>query len=135
MLSANPVPINNLAELEKHIYIVKAPFNFAILNIDAAGRVMDEQNLEQAWIGGPSLGGITACRLVADNPERAYGLFLFGTYCDRGLNDFTGPVVLLMGLEDEIIEWESYEQAEANLPGDTYMREVEGLNHSGFGNY
>ena len=122
-------------ELEKNIYIIKATFNAAIFNVNAAGRIMENNDLEQAWIGGHSLGGITACRFVADNPEKAYGLFLFGSYSDRDVSNFTGPVISLMGLEDKIIDWENYEQAKANLPADAHILEVEGLNHSEFGNY
>ncbi len=122
-------------ELQKPVYLVKAPFNAAIFDTGAAGRIIDSYELRRAWIGGHSLGGISACRFAASNPDSVYGLFLFGSYCDQDLSAFDGPVVLLMGLNDEIINRENYREARTNLPPDTVILEVEGLNHSDFGNY
>jgi len=40
-----------------------------------------------------------------------------------------------MGKEDKIINRSNYEQAKDNLPPGVEIIEIEGLNHSGFGNY
>ncbi len=121
--------------LQKPVYIIKAPFNAAIFDINAAGRIMARYNLEQARVGGHSLGGISACRYAAQNPEKVFQLFLFGSYCDRDVAGFTGPVTSVMGLKDRIIDWDNYRAAKANLPAGAIILEVEGLNHSAFGNY
>ena len=122
-------------ELKTTVYIVKAPFNAAIFNVGAADEIIDRYGLKQAWVGGHSLGGISACRFAARNPESAYGVFLFGSYCDQDLAGFTGPVVVVIGLNDLIINRENYEAAKANLPLETRIYEVDELNHSDFGNY
>jgi hypothetical protein len=122
-------------ELKTTVYIVKAPFNAAIFNVGAAGKIIDSYGLEQAWVGGHSLGGISACRFAARNPESVYGVFMFGSYCDQDLSGFTGPVVVVIGLNDLIINRENYEAAKANLPGNTKIFELKELNHSDFGNY
>lgn len=123
------------SELKTTVYIIKAPFNAAIFNVGAAGKIIDSYGLEQAWVGGHSLGGISACRFAARNPGSAYGVFMFASYCDQDLVGFTGPVVVVMGLNDLIINRENYEAAKANLPLETRIYEVDELNHSDFGNY
>ena len=122
-------------ELKTTVYIIKAPFNAAIFNVGAAGKIIDSYGLEQAWVGGHSLGGISACRFAARNPESVYGVFMFGSYCDQNLAGFAGPVVVVIGLNDLIINRENYEAAKANLPRETRIFEVNELNHSDFGNY
>lgn len=121
--------------LEKTVYIIKAPFNVAIFSIHAAKRIIDTYSLGQVWVGGHSLGGISASRFTKKSPEMVYGLFLLGSYSDQDLGDFEGRVHSVMGLEDKIIDWENYKQAEANLPPRALLQEIEGLNHSDFGDY
>lgn len=122
-------------ELQKTVYLIKAPFNAAIFDTGAAGRIIDSYELNRAWVGGHSLGGISACRFTASNPSKVYGLFLFGSYSDRNLSTFDGPVISLIGLNDQIINRENYHEAKTNLPPGAVILEVEGLNHSDFGNY
>lgn len=122
-------------QLQKTVYVIKAPFNAAIFDIEAAGRIIESYDLNQVWVGGHSLGGISACRFTERNPERVYGLFLLGSYCDRDLSAFEGQVISLMGTDDKIINRDNYEEAKDNLPAGTEIKEIEGLNHSDFGNY
>jgi len=121
--------------LQRDIYIIKAPFNAAIFNVNAAGRIIDKYDLGQAWVGGHSLGGISACRFAAGNPENIYGLFLFGSYCDQNIGEFEGPVASVMGLQDGVINRDNYRDAKSNLPLNASISEFEGLNHSDFGSY
>lgn len=121
--------------LETTVYVIRAPFNAAIFRVNAAAAVIDRYNLERPWIGGHSLGGIAACRFTAANPDEVGGLFLFGSYCDREIGVFDVAVVSVMGLQDEIINRENYERAKANLPAHAQIMEIQGLNHSDFGNY
>lgn len=121
--------------LNTYTFIIKAPFNAAIFNTGAAGAIIDAYGIEQAWVGGHSLGGIAACRYLSANPGNIYGLYLFGSYCDQQISGFIGPVVSVMGLQDLVINRENYNQAKSLLPHETVILEVKGLNHSDFGNY
>ncbi len=121
--------------LQSTVYVIKAPFNAAIFDVNAAARIVDNYNLETAWVGGHSLGGISAARFAAENMGKIEGLFLFGSYSDQDLSSFRGEVVSIMGDQDLIINRENYEEAKQNLPPQAKVIEVEGLNHSDFGNY
>lgn len=116
-------------------YLVKPPFNASIFAINAAAGIINDYNLEGAWVGGHSLGGIAAARFAAKNPDRVGGLFLWGSYSDRDLSHFEGPIISIMGLNDQIINRENYETAKNNLPAGAVLLEQAGLNHSAFGNY
>ncbi len=122
-------------ELGTEVYIIKAPFNAAIFGTGAADKIMKSQDLAQAWVGGHSLGGISACRFASSHPEKIYGLFLFGSYCDQDITDAEKPVIVIIGQEDFIINRENFEDAKTNLPSGTLIMEIEGMNHSDFGNY
>ncbi len=91
--------------------------------------------MSKAWVGGHSLGGISAGRFIAKGGEKVYGLFLFGSHCDQDISGFEGKTLSLMGLQDRIINWDNYEQAKTNIPQAAIIMEMEGLNHSDFGNY
>ncbi len=121
--------------LQAPVYAIKAPFNAAIFDINAAARAIENFNLETVWVGGHSLGGISAARFTAQNTGKVEGLFLFGSYSDQDLNSFGGKVISIMGDQDLIINRENYEEAKKNLPPGAQIIEVEGLNHSDFGNY
>ncbi len=121
--------------LQTPVYVIKAPFNAAIFDINAAARVVDNFNLETIWVGGHSLGGISAARFTAGNFDKVEGLFLFGSYSDQDLSNFEGKVISIMGEQDLIINRENYEEAKQNLPTGAQTIEIEGLNHSDFGNY
>jgi len=123
------------SNLNTDIFIIKAPFNAAIFNTGAAGKIIESYGIEQAWVGGHSLGGIAACRYASANPDQVYGLYLFGSYCDQDISGFTGRVVSLMGLKDLIINRDNYSEAKTKLPPGSDIMEIEGLNHSDFGNY
>lgn len=123
------------SKLNTDIFIIKAPFNAAIFNTGAAGKIIESYGIEQAWVGGHSLGGIAACRYASANPDHVYGLYLFGSYCDQDISGFTGRVVSLMGLNDLIINRDNYSEAKTKLPPGSDIIEIEGLNHSDFGNY
>lgn len=56
---------------------------------DFVGEVMDALGVDQAVVGGNSLGGLAAWRFAAANPERVEGLILVdpGAYSINGVSD------------------------------------------------
>lgn len=84
-------------------------------------------------VGGHSLGGVRAC-MLADDPGVA-GLVLFGSYCANDLSDTDLPVLSIAGSEDGLSTPEKIADARPLLPGDATLVEIEGANHSRFGDY
>ena len=119
-----------------NIYVIKPFANLAILNINQANKVFENEKINKAQIGGHSLGGVVACRFTKNNPTRISKLFLFGSYCDQDISNLNNlQTVSIVGKNDKITKPESYNKAKINLPSNTTFLEPEGLNHSDFGNY
>ena len=63
------------------VVVVSMPFNFAVLDVDAASRVIAGRPEIQTWaIGGHSLGGAMAGQYVAGHPDAVDGLVLWAAY-------------------------------------------------------
>ncbi len=91
-----------------------------------------------SWvIGGHSLGGAVAARLVKEEATGVGGLVLVGTTHPRefSLADFKLPVVKIMGTCDGLAGVKKCEETRGNLPATTRWVVIEGANHSQFGWY
>lgn len=122
-------------EVGAPVYVLRPPFNAAIFSVNAASRVIDSHGLEKPWVGGHSLGGISAARFAERTDHPIGGLFLLGSYSDRDLGEAPFPMVSLMGDNDTVINRDNYRNAQSNLGDDARIVDVPGLNHADFGNY
>lgn len=77
-----------IAEAGYLVALVPAPFNFAILGVDAAQGVVDDHPDITAWaVGGHSLGGAAAALFIDGHPGIADGLALWASYSSADLDD------------------------------------------------
>lgn len=77
-----------IAEAGYFVAIVPAPFNFAILGVDAGQGVIDDHPEITAWaVGGHSLGGAAAALFIDGHPGVADGLVLWASYSSADLDD------------------------------------------------
>ncbi|MGK2850730.1 MAG: alpha/beta hydrolase [Candidatus Limnocylindrales bacterium] len=77
-----------IAEAGFLVALVPAPFNFAILGVDAAQAVIDDHPEITAWaVGGHSLGGAAAALFIDGHPGVADGLVLWASYSSVDLDD------------------------------------------------
>lgn len=126
------------AEKGYNVYLPKMPFNLAILNSDAFDEIKREHDDGLPWyIGGHSLGGTSALLYLSKESPIIDGLFLLASYGteETVLTEVTYPVVSIVGADDGILDFSSYNAFKANLPPTTVYDVMEGANHSGFGNY
>ena len=130
---AKMVKISEISQTK--IFLIKSPFNLAIFDIGATGRIIDQNALDMPIVAGHSLGGIAACRFLKDNPDKVSGIYLYGSYCDKSITDFKGSVLSVMGQNDQIINKDNYNKAKLNLPTQANVKEIPDLNHSNFGDY
>ncbi|QGN08170.1 alpha/beta fold hydrolase [Halorhabdus sp. CBA1104] len=123
-----------VTEANVTVVVVKLPLNLAILEQGAATGIMDE-DIEQWYVGGHSLGGAMACRYAKRNPERVSGVVLFGSYCDQSIAATDLRVLSVAGEADRVLDWTTYEQSIANLPTTATVETIPGINHTQFGSY
>ncbi|NOJ58362.1 alpha/beta hydrolase [Arthrobacter sp. 260] len=120
------------------VYLAEMPFGFASLRDDAAaGIVAAEPDVTSWWIGGHSLGGITAAHYFDTHPEFE-GLLLWAAFPDDEvvLTGAAGREVLAVtGSRDGIVPTQVVKErlADAGISADVV--EIEGMEHSQFGAY
>lgn len=128
--------LREIAEEGFRVILVPMPLNLAVFDSEEALEVIKAYPVESTWvIGGHSLGGAMAARLVYQNPGLFEGLLLYGSYPadNNSLSDRDLPVLSLYGSEDGGAE--EIAESLTLLPGDAAMVMMEGGNHAQFGYY
>lgn len=116
--------------------IAKMPFNLAVLNLEAASKVMamDEVNDIKNWyMAGHSLGGSMASDYAVSNSDQIQGVILMGAYPNKSSAESGLSYLAITGSEDQIVNRESF--AAAIWPQNTEFQTIDGGNHSYFGDY
>ena len=131
-----------LAENGTDCFLCRMKYNFAMLDAEAAEdvRAAAGNNSYRHWyLGGHSLGGVTAAGLVAqdeadDETSDWDGIVLLASYPTAPI---TVPAILIYGTNDGIVEPEEYGRIRENglWPEDFTEVRLEGGNHAQFGDY
>lgn len=119
------------------VFLVKMPLRLAVLDKNRADEVLkDNPNISNWVIGGHSLGGTMAASYAKDNKE-IKGLVLYGAYPSDGvdLSESSIKVLSIWGSNDKVVNSDKMKNSKKLLPKNTLIHEVNGANHSGFGNY
>ena len=124
------------AEQEILCALVQMPGNLAVLDADAADGLQQEYPEITTWyIAGHSLGGAMAANYAAEHNEGFGGLILLAAYSTKDLTQTTLQVLSIYGSEDGVMNKQSYEKYQANLPADTVEVVLNGGCHAQFGCY
>ena len=123
-----------LAEEGMDACLVKMPFNLAVLDVDAASRVLGRYEYERWYVGGHSLGGAMAASFAADNPQMVEGLVLCAAYPTSALAEDLRELVVY-GTRDQVLDGEKLEASRDLWPDGAVEHVIEGGNHAQFGSY
>lgn len=120
------------------VYLAEMPFGFASFRDDAARDIIAaEPAVDSWWIGGHSLGGITAARYADAHPDFD-GLLLWAAFPEEEvvLEDLPGlDVLAVTGSQDGIVPTGVVRERLAGSGGGADVVEIEGMEHSQFGAY
>lgn len=121
------------------VILTKMPLSLAVLDAQAASSFVDSEAYPWVltWaIGGHSLGGAIAAQYAAEHPE-VDGLVLLAAYAAEGADLSARQIDVLdvVGTNDEVLTWESWEAGQARLPRQRATIKIEGGNHAQFGSY
>ena len=128
--------LRSLAEVDFLVVIAKMPFHLAVFDANAAEAIMAQENEVEEWyLAGHSLGGVMASSFAADQSDVVAGLIFLASYPSGDLTDAPFPVLSIYGSEDEVLNRESYDEAQGKLPDDYTEIVLDGGNHGQFGDY
>ncbi len=126
--------LHRIAAEGMDVCLVKMPFRLAVLDKDAAKKVMDLYSYSKWYVGGHSLGGVMAASYAAGHEDGLEGIILFAAYPTKKIPpDMTE--ILIVGSEDKVIRWDKIEESRQYAPGSFTEHIIEGGNHAQFGSY
>ena len=125
-----------IAENGYEVIILDMPLNFAMLSPNKAEKIIKEHENIKSWVvGGHSLGGVVASRFAAEN-KNVDGVVLLASYpLNDDLKQLGKEVVSIWGSKDGVVNFANLIESKNKLPEDTTYVEIEGANHSQFGDY
>ena len=122
--------LSKLASESVDCYLVKMPFNFALLGENRADSIIDTGNYSHYFISSHSLGGYVASSYLA-HTNKSEGLILLASYPTEKINK---PVLSVYGSEDGVMDMEKYSKSKPLMSNLTeYI--IYGGNHAQFGYY
>ncbi|MFL2104430.1 alpha/beta hydrolase [Desemzia sp. FAM 23991] len=127
--------MQRIAEKGIEVYLLKMPFNLAVFDSQAAGKVIQEnENISNWYVSGHSLGGVMASSFAEDHSSLLRGVIFLASYPAGELSQTSLDSLSIYGTNDEVLNMDSYLEAFSELRKLTEIV-IEGGNHAQFGNY
>jgi pimeloyl-ACP methyl ester carboxylesterase len=132
-----------IAERGFPVYIIKLPYWMAPLErhkqtaVGRALNVIDGNGAEHWVVAGHSLGGALSSRVAARAPQNLVAMVLIGTSHPKEIDLSGTPIAVtkVYATNDGVATPEMIDATRDLLPATTRWVEIEGGNHSQFGNY
>lgn len=125
-----------IAESGYEVVILDMPLNFSLLGQNKAEEVIKEHENIKSWVvGGHSLGGIVAAKFAEHNNNVDGVVFLASYPLNDNIKQLGKKIVSIWGSKDGVVNFARLIKSKDKLPQDTTYVEIEGANHSQFGDY
>lgn len=119
--------LNKLTEKGYTCFVQKMPLNFAIFGINSANEIIENnEDIENWYIAGHSLGGAMASKYASQNLYKLKGLILLGSYVYGQVPE--DKYIVIYGDNDLVLD-------KTKLKGVSNELVIQGGNHAMFGNY
>ncbi|KAB8127627.1 alpha/beta hydrolase [Gracilibacillus oryzae] len=128
-------------ELSKQGYLVGIPevmLNFAILDSNKADELIKERTDISRWyIGGHSLGGVSASSYAIEQIDNIDGLFFLASYptANSDLSATELPILSIYAENDGLSTVNEIKKNEVYLSSNATLYKIDGGNHAQFGLY
>lgn len=123
-----------IAQRGEDCFLATMPFNFALLNMNAADTFINSYDYKSWDIAGHSMGGMTAAIYANSNREKINRVIFLAAYSSKPLDDSL-TAISIYGDCDQCLDKAAYESARKNFPGNFNEYIIKGGNHSQMGNY
>jgi len=129
--------IAKLLHDEGHTVVIpKQLFHLSMFGTKHGTEIMDANPGIEKWILiGHSLGGVPVSRIAASQPDSLIGVVFLATYASADLSGLDIAAIRITAENDGVMNNESMEKYDRNLPADTENIMMEGANHQGFAAY
>jgi hypothetical protein len=139
----NPIAYASFAqslslETNSSVFVTQPLWNLAITNIEGASTIIHANPSIDFWlVGGHSLGGSSAAFYAFNHLDEVNGLFFLASYTteDADFSETVLPILSITGSEDQILDLQTYQEAEIYHSPFTTIHIIDGGNHSQFGDY
>lgn len=128
-------------ELQQEGYVVGIPtvtLNLSILNNNKADELINQMSgIDQWYIGGHSLGGVSAATYVEQHEESVAGLFFLASYPTSG-TDFSAtqlPMLSIYAENDGLSTLDKIDDSRSLFSDQATFHQIDGGNHAQFGMY
>ena len=125
--------LSRLAEDGIDCFLLEMPFRLAILDTNAADKVLDKYDYGCVMVSGHSMGGVAASNYAAEHGN-VDGLVLLTSYPSKEIGGSVS-VLSIYGSRDGVLDSGAYSSAKSKLPDNSAELVIEGGNHAQFGNY
>lgn len=115
-------------------FLIKMPFNFALLNYNVADEIIDNYDYDEWYLAGHSLGGVAASMYVNNHLEKVNGIIFLASYSTKKIDENI-KILSIYGDRDNVLNKKSYNKEKSNWNSTFSEVVINGGNHSGFGNY
>lgn len=127
---------NRLAQNGYRVFAADMPFNMSIFSPHKADKIIEENEDVKNWvIIGHSLGGNMATKAIETNNKIEGIVYLAAYPSNNNIKSTDAKVLSVWGSKDSVINFDNLIKAREYLPKDTEYVEIEGGNHSSFGDY
>jgi hypothetical protein len=126
-----------MSEIALHgaaVVIVKTWFNYPLIdthNIAELKALVPTANGKDWYVAGHGAGGAKACQVS----DQFKGLVLLGATCTDDISKSSTKVLSIAGGADKIVTAQNIDAAKHLLPSSATFDTIDGLNHTGFGDY
>jgi len=128
----------NLSKESFNVYLVDMPLNLAIINLNAAKKIIDRSDSSLDWyIGGHSLGGASASIFVQNNKDLVKGVYFLGAYAADSVDllNLDIKMTYIYGSNDLVLNMSSINAQYELLNSNENFHVINGGNHAFFGHY
>ena len=123
-----------LAEGGADGFLLEMPLKLALLDRNAADRIIGKYRYKNWILAGHSLGGVAASDYAGAHPDQVKGLLLLASYPTKKLDERLA-VLSVYGDRDGVLNRERYEKSRVLWPRGAQELVIPGGSHAGFGSY
>ena len=116
-------------------FLLRLPFRLAVLDMNAADRVVSGYDYKYLLVGGHSLGGVAAASYSDSHADKISGSVLLASYPSGKMSENAPPVLSVYGTRDGVMQQDKFREAQPHLPKFSVTEQISGGNHAGFGDY